>query len=1372
MQSPETPFSSGVPAEEPTDPWYAPFARRPAITLLCLAAGLGVGVAASLVLSPKYLARGKIILPNSTRSSAFAGLAGSLGIQAGDTGSLPMFAAILRSETMVARIAALNGLTRKEVRKVFNAKDDPKSNTIEITVTGRDPERALKIARTGIQALSDIASKVNLPLKEDQSVRLRASLANRQRDLEANERALKAFLESAKTLPSGGGLQASVKSPSGDAQGGGTNDAATIAPGLGYRQQLSSLEIQLRSLESSAAAIQANAKAQETTPPLDLPPVRLWAERIAQAQANLAELRPRYRAGSPEVVEAEETLTNVQAAMRRDVERYLANVRASLTGTAQTLSVTRAGIETQIAEVKKYVDAAPQGGHHLPSTLPKRRHERDGRQPDPADVREGARRADQRPEHLGRARSPRHRRGVRSEAADAQPDVRGASRRRRRLRPRPAKPAASPALSARATSLLNTSVLVTLATVGVAVVSFVNQLLIARLFGVSADLTAYSVATSGPTTVGGVLIGGVTYSLVPLLVRARLDDEDADRFFGGILLRMFLAACGVAALGMLLSNPLVDYLGRSLDEPALRLAREVGHVSWLTLAFTMVLAQLSAVHDAGQRFLLPVAGNAGPYLGMIVGGLLGAKGHGVLAIAYGMLGGTLLSVFALSAGVLREARFAPLSRDQRDRVSGYFGRVPGVAVSMLIFTAFPFVDAFWAPQIDAGSLPTLGFGQRLLVAFGTLVCTGPFAILVPRLATAAAEGRHEDFRSDVGRALRTVVGLGGFVAVAVSVLASPLVYLLFQRGRFDAEATARVVAVLPWMMGGMVPMLGIVLLYRAFFARDWLRPAVGLSVGLVAGYFALSGLLSHLLGTVGIAVAYAAVWTVSLACALPILWRGHVAELVGPVFRTFARDLALTLAGTAGSLLVLDRLMLGGYAELGRLQVVLRIGVAGAVGLMVFYSLSVRVFGMDDARFVFDYFGGLGRRLARREGARVNGSATLIRAALAVQNGLLWLAALPWPRRDVRRILLFRNGRIGDFVVAIPAMVALRERYPEAEIVLLSATSTVAGASVVARSLQGASTPPWFDFVAPSTIDRIVSLDGQGRREIVATIRATVRELRPDATVLVSSNLDTFGQRLKKILSFRLAGSWGPIVGWRMRQSIQFDTKAQHDAGMLEHNVVTAAKSVFEMPGMPRYQEDDLRFRMALGETVERRVDALWEDHGLTGRRVVALFPGATFDHKQWPVAHWTALAETLRSEPDVRLVVLGAPSDRPVTEALMQRIGGFATDLTGAMGLAELTGFLSRATLYIGSDTGPMHLSTAMGTPTVGVMNHQELGDTWAPWNSRDLGLKHDVPCKGCYSLFFCPNGTKVCIDDLPVERVLRAALSCLQTPSRPRTL
>lgn len=328
-----------------------PLLANPLLTLGLAAVFAALGAVASFVLPPQYQAHGKIILPNSGgRSSSLSTLANFAGVSA-DTGSLPMFTAILKSERMLNAVSHATNVPKKKLRKQMDVRDDSKANTVEVVATASDPDLALKIVKSGLKTLGDIAVRVNLPLRQNQTSRLATDLTGQQQTLAKNEAALQAFLQSSKTAIAGGSALAGGSSASGD--------AGTVGAGMSYKQQLTALQIEADNLDAQLRAIDETSKQQAAAAPLDLPPVKLWAERIAQAQANLAEVRIRYHENTPETRGAEKALRDVLELRKHDVDQYLASVRASLTGTTQSLSTQRQGVASQIAAVQKYVDAAP-----------------------------------------------------------------------------------------------------------------------------------------------------------------------------------------------------------------------------------------------------------------------------------------------------------------------------------------------------------------------------------------------------------------------------------------------------------------------------------------------------------------------------------------------------------------------------------------------------------------------------------------------------------------------------------------------------------------------------------------------------------------------------------------------------------------------------------------------------------------------------------------------------------------------------------------------------------------------------------------------------------------------------------------------------
>lgn len=164
------------------------------------------------------------------------------------------------------------------------------------------------------------------------------------------------------------------------------------------------------------------------------------------------------------------------------------------------------------------------------------------------------------------------------------------------------------------------------------------------------------------------------------------------------------------------------------------------------------------------------------------------------------------------------------------------------------------------------------------------------------------------------------------------------------------------------------------------------------------------------------------------------------------------------------------------------------------------------------------------------------------------------------------------------------------------------------------------------------------------------------------------------------------------------------------------------------------------------------------------GETVIVLIPGTTWITKIWPKENWAQLVSQLVRLPDVRIVLVGGPSEvemnRYIYDSVSNRMPsefGNSThllDLTGKTRLKDLIALFMVSDIVVGADTGPLHMAAATGIPRVlGIF-----GST--PWKRNGpLGLDTsvvalDLSCQPCFEKI-CPLGTLACLKDLSVESV-----------------
>ncbi len=343
----------------------------------------------------------------------------------------------------------------------------------------------------------------------------------------------------------------------------------------------------------------------------------------------------------------------------------------------------------------------------------------------------------------------------------------------------------------------------------------------------------------------------------------------------------------------------------------------------------------------------------------------------------------------------------------------------------------------------------------------------------------------------------------------------------------------------------------------------------------------------------------------------------------------------------------------------------------------------------------------------------------------------------------VERIAVLRANFLGDLVLTLPALAALRAAYPDAEITLL-------GAPWHAELLEGRP-GPW---------DRVVVVPPwPGVRDAPGASRDSAEVRRFLA-----------GQRAERHdLALQLHGGGGnsnPLVaalGARLTAGAR-DTGAPPLDRWLpytadQHEVLRCLELVGLVGAVPVTLEPRLPVTAA---------DAAAADDVLPAgpEPLVALHPGAQDPRRRWPAGCFAALVGDLASA-GARVVLVGAgEDDRAAAEEIRARTAAPVLDLVGRLSRGALAGVLARCRVVVANDSGPRHLAEAVGTATVGVFLEHNLLNA-GPLSRRRhrvaVSTRTDCPvCGTDQSRSRCGHDRSL-VAGVPVEPVRAAALDLL---------
>jgi heptosyltransferase-2 len=183
---------------------------------------------------------------------------------------------------------------------------------------------------------------------------------------------------------------------------------------------------------------------------------------------------------------------------------------------------------------------------------------------------------------------------------------------------------------------------------------------------------------------------------------------------------------------------------------------------------------------------------------------------------------------------------------------------------------------------------------------------------------------------------------------------------------------------------------------------------------------------------------------------------------------------------------------------------------------------------------------------------------------------------------------------------------------------------------------------------------------------------------------------------------------------------------------------------------------------LAPGAAEREAVDAFLRARGVgEGEPLVTVAPGSVWATKRWPF--YPQLARALADA--ARVVVVGSAADTPLAREIVAAAPG-TLDATGQLSLLASAELVGRSRVLVTNDSAPMHLASAMGTPTVAIFGPTVPDFGFGPLAPRASVVGHDtLPCRPCdrHGPQRCPLGHHRCMRELPASEVAERARALL---------
>ena len=375
-------------------------------------------------------------------------------------------------------------------------------------------------------------------------------------------------------------------------------------------------------------------------------------------------------------------------------------------------------------------------------------------------------------------------------------------------------------------------------------------------------------------------------------------------------------------------------------------------------------------------------------------------------------------------------------------------------------------------------------------------------------------------------------------------------------------------------------------------------------------------------------------------------------------------------------------------------------------------------------------------------------------------------------KKTTRRVLVYRLGSLGDMVVALPALHLVARAFPEAERRMLTNIPVNSKAPAAAAILQGSG-------LVQGYMRYEVGI--RSVRELLGVWWQIVR-WRPDVLVYLAAARGVKAAQRDEAF-FRLCGV-RRILGVPLTEGMQRnyygaatggkdhamgDGHLEPEAGRLARCIggLAAAADIADPGRLNDPPSWDLHLSAAEHEIAAGAIGSQ-----ALATESFAVSVGTKVQAKDWGRENWRTLLGSIAAVfPRRALLLLGAAEESEASEFAAEgwraNGGGPVVNLCGVLTPRESAAAIARARLFIGHDSGPMHLAAAVGTPVVAIFAARNIPRQWFPFGKQHQVVYHRVECWGC-GLETCIEQQKKCLMSITVDEVLQVVRSQLAVLSR----
>jgi heptosyltransferase III len=354
------------------------------------------------------------------------------------------------------------------------------------------------------------------------------------------------------------------------------------------------------------------------------------------------------------------------------------------------------------------------------------------------------------------------------------------------------------------------------------------------------------------------------------------------------------------------------------------------------------------------------------------------------------------------------------------------------------------------------------------------------------------------------------------------------------------------------------------------------------------------------------------------------------------------------------------------------------------------------------------------------------------------------------------RVLIYRQGSLGDSIVALPCFHLIAKRFPNAQRCLLTNGMVSKHIAPAADLLKTAG-----------LIHCTIEYPGETRDvRSLARLRRSIAGWAPDVAIYLVEGRRR-AQRLRDYAFLKSSGI-KTIVGIALSNETSLHRRLG-PGELRESEASRLARSISELGNADLDQPESWNLHLTAAEYAA--ADIALSQLSVSKTPFVAFSLGTKWPTNEYGDERWHAVLSSLGSQyRSLALVCVGSEPEHKRSAAVSRNWPGPVVNLCGKLQVRESAAVLSRALLFAGHDSGPGHLAAAVGTRCVSIFSGRNLPGIWFPHGKGNITLYQEVSCQGC-GLSECIVEGKRCIFSISTQSVVRACAQILDGNHRIKT-